>query len=54
MTGNAAPDYNGVPRRRQLYAASMVASSSWHGRYRWHFQQVHHDIWDYDAVNPSS
>ena len=22
------------------------------GKYRWHFQQVHHDIWDYDAVNP--
>ena len=22
------------------------------GKYRWHFQQVHHDIWDYDASNP--
>ena len=21
-------------------------------QYRWHFQQVHHDIWDYDAPNP--
>ena len=20
--------------------------------YRWHFQQVHHDIWDYDSPNP--
>src|SRR5690606_36221692 len=20
--------------------------------YRWHFQQVHHDLWDYDAPNP--
>ena len=22
------------------------------GEYRWHFQQVHHDIWDFDAPNP--
>ena len=22
------------------------------GEYRWHFQEVHHDIWDYDAPNP--
>ena len=22
------------------------------GKYRWHFQEVHHDLWDYDAPNP--
>ena len=22
------------------------------GKYRWHFQQVHHDLWDYDSPNP--
>jgi alcohol dehydrogenase (cytochrome c) len=22
------------------------------GQYRWHFQEVHHDIWDYDAPSP--
>ncbi len=22
------------------------------GEYRWHFQQVHHDIWDYDSAEP--
>jgi quinohemoprotein ethanol dehydrogenase len=22
------------------------------GKYKWHFQEVHHDIWDYDASNP--
>ena len=52
-TGNAAPDYNGAFRAGDnLYAASMVAIDAATGRYRWHFQQVHHDIWDYDAVNP--
>jgi len=30
----------------------MVAIDAATGKYRWHFQQVHHDIWDYDAVNP--
>jgi len=52
-TGNAAPDYNGAFRAGDnLYAASMVAIDLATGKYRWHFQQVHHDIWDYDAVNP--
>jgi glucose dehydrogenase len=30
----------------------MLAIEARTGKYRWHFQQVHHDIWDYDAVNP--
>jgi alcohol dehydrogenase (cytochrome c) len=52
-TGNAAPDYNGAFRAGDnLYAASMLAIELDTGKYRWHFQQVHHDIWDYDAVNP--
>jgi len=52
-TGNAAPDYNGAFRAGDnLYAASMLAIELGTGKYRWHFQQVHHDIWDYDAVNP--
>ena len=52
-TGNAAPDYNGAFRAGDnLYAASIVAVELATGKYRWHFQQVHHDIWDYDASNP--
>jgi len=52
-TSNAAPDYNGAFRAGDnLYAASMLAVELATGKYRWHFQQVHHDIWDYDAVNP--
>jgi quinohemoprotein ethanol dehydrogenase len=52
-TGNAGPDYNGAVRAGDnLYAVSMVAIELATGRYRWHFQQVHHDIWDYDASNP--
>ena len=30
----------------------IVAIEAKTGKYRWHFQQVHHDIWDYDSPNP--
>jgi quinohemoprotein ethanol dehydrogenase len=52
-TGNAGPDYNGAVRAGDnLYTVSIVAIELTTGRYRWHFQQVHHDIWDYDSSNP--
>jgi alcohol dehydrogenase (cytochrome c) len=52
-TGNAGPDYNGAVRAGDnLYSVSIVAIELKTGRYRWHFQQVHHDIWDYDSSNP--
>jgi alcohol dehydrogenase (cytochrome c) len=52
-TGNAGPDYNGAVRAGDnLYSVSIVAVELESGKYRWHFQQVHHDIWDYDSSNP--
>ena len=52
-TGNPGPDYNGAVRAGDnLFTASIVAIDAYTGEYRWHFQQVHHDIWDYDAPNP--
>jgi alcohol dehydrogenase (cytochrome c) len=30
-----------------------VALDAKTGKYRWHFQQVHHDIWDFDAPSPT-
>ena len=52
-TGNAAPDYNGSIRAGDnLFSSSIVAVDAGSGEYRWHFQQVHHDIWDYDAPSP--
>ncbi|MEO8315285.1 MAG: PQQ-binding-like beta-propeller repeat protein [Pseudomonadota bacterium] len=52
-TGNAGPDYNGAHRvGDNLFTVSMVALDVKTGKYRWHFQQVHHDLWDYDAPNP--
>ena len=52
-TGNPGPDYNGaVPRRRQPVRGVDRRDRAATGKYRWHFQQVHHDIWDYDSANP--
>ena len=31
-----------------LFSSSIVAADANTGEYRWHFQLVHHDIWDYD------
>lgn len=52
-TGNPGPDLNGAVRAGDnLYTASIVAVEARTGRYRWHFQQVHHDLWDFDSSNP--
>lgn len=52
-TGNPGPDFNGAIRAGDnLFANSIVALDVKTGEYRWHFQQVHHDIWDYDAPSP--
>jgi len=52
-TANPGPDYTGSIRAGDnLFSSSIVAIDVGTGQYRWHFQQVHHDIWDYDASNP--
>ena len=52
-TGNPGPDLNGSVRPGDnLFTVSMVAIEAKTGKYRWHFQQVHHDLWDYDSPNP--
>jgi quinoprotein glucose dehydrogenase len=32
-----------------LFSSSVVAVDANTGKYLWHFQLVHHDVWDYDA-----
>ena len=32
-----------------LFSSSVVAVDANTGKYLWHFQVVHHDIWDYDT-----
>ncbi len=52
-TGAASPDYFGGRRLgRNDYANSVVALRAATGELVWHFQTVHHDIWDYDNASP--
>jgi quinohemoprotein ethanol dehydrogenase len=52
-TGNAGSDWYGGQRAgKNLYAASIVALDLKTGKLKWYFQQVHHDIWDYDSASP--
>lgn len=50
-TGNATPDFWGGHRTAadDRYSSSIVALDIATGRERWHFQTVHHDLWDYDV-----
>lgn len=50
-TGNSSPDYYGGDRKGDLdhYSSSVVALDAQTGRVVWHYQFVHHDIWDYDT-----
>ncbi len=48
-TGNPADSFVGVDRPGDnLYANSVIALDAATGKYRWHFQMVHHDLFDYD------
>jgi quinohemoprotein ethanol dehydrogenase len=53
-TGNPGPNLFGAVRPgANLFTVSIVALDAHTGKYRWHFQQIHHDIWDYDSPNPT-
>ena len=52
-TGNPWPDYNGSTRGgNNLFTCSVVALDAATGSYRWHYQSVHHDLWDFDMPTP--
>lgn len=49
-TGNTNPDYFGGHRQGlDHYSSSVVALHGDTGEVVWHFQMVHHDLWDYDT-----
>jgi quinoprotein glucose dehydrogenase len=41
-------EYGGHRPGNNLYGNSLVAIDARTGQRKWHFQMVHHDIWDYD------
>ena len=49
-TGSPSPDHYGGERMgANLYANAVVALRADTGAVVWHFQVVHHDLWDYDV-----
>jgi glucose dehydrogenase len=52
-TASAKYNFYGVDRRgANLFADCLLALDARTGKRLWHFQMVHHDIWDYD--NPAA
>ncbi|MFA6944437.1 MAG: PQQ-binding-like beta-propeller repeat protein [Pedobacter sp.] len=48
-TGAAVPDFYGGKRKGDnFFSNSVLALDAETGKYIWHFQGVHHDLWDYD------
>jgi quinoprotein glucose dehydrogenase len=48
-TGSATPDfYGGARHGRDFFANTLLALDARTGQRLWHFQTVHHDLWDRD------
>jgi quinohemoprotein ethanol dehydrogenase len=52
-TSNASPWVGDERKGENLFTASIVALDAETGEYKWHFQQVHHDLWDFDSPSPT-
>lgn len=54
-TGSASPDFYGGNRKgKNLFANSLLALEAATGERVWHYQTVHHDLWDRDLPSPPS
>jgi len=52
-TGSASYDFYGGKRRGQnLFANCLLALNAETGKRKWHFQFIHHDLWDWDLPAP--
>jgi len=51
--GSATYDFYGGKRKgNNLFANCVVAIDAASGKYKWHYQLVHHDVWDRDPPTP--
>ena len=52
-TGSASYDWYGGKRLgNNLYANCLLALDAKTGKRRWHYQYIHHDVWDRDLSSP--
>jgi quinoprotein glucose dehydrogenase len=54
LTAPTAAYYGGHRPGDNLYSNSLVALEAKTGRRVWHFQMVHHDVWEWDTVGPAT
>jgi alcohol dehydrogenase (cytochrome c) len=52
-TSNASPWVGSERAGDNLFTASIVALNPETGKYQWAYQQVHHDMWDFDSPSPT-
>jgi len=52
LTAPTAAYYGGHRPGDNLFSNSLVALDAQTGERMWHFQMVHHDLWEYDTVGP--
>jgi quinohemoprotein ethanol dehydrogenase len=53
-TANAGSDWDGSQRKGDnKWSSSIVALNPETGKFVWGYQQIHHDIWDYDSTSPT-
>ncbi len=54
LTAPTAAYYGGHRPGDNLYSNTLVALEAKTGKKVWHFQMVHHDVWEYDTVGPAT
>lgn len=52
LASPASVFYGGDRKGANLYGNSVVAVDIQTGKYKWHFQTIHHDLWDHDPPAP--
>ena len=52
LTAPTAAYYGGHRPGDNLFSNSLVALDAQTGERVWHFQMVHHDLWEYDTIGP--
>jgi glucose dehydrogenase len=54
LTAPTAAYFGGFRPGDNLFSNTLVALDAKTGRRIWHFQMVHHDLWEYDTVGPAT
>ncbi|MGH9385572.1 MAG: PQQ-binding-like beta-propeller repeat protein [Vicinamibacterales bacterium] len=54
LSAPTSASYGGHRPGDNLYSNTLVAIDAKTGKKVWHFQMVHHDLWEYDTVGPAT